>query len=1791
MDALLPSEVARLVLGYLQEQKCEEVAKLFLETSPHLQECRLVAQRGGRYGTKVCGLNLTEMLDKYCTANSIIQDKLNKVSDSEQIKNCNDIAEQLRYLLEGSRGHRFVVNINVPTQNSPSGSFGTTTLTSSSRKRQHSNSDRSKRIVKSLNNVLEKDSRASAEINCDTVEATLLESLPGNKSLAKQFRVENYTNNTINKSPNKLDSIQNVTKESRSHVFTSVGTQSDLNMMQNTHENQSNESILTNNLVQIPSKYSAGTSIEQPMSYCSTEVQTAPLDLLDTEHYINYEPFTNLSILTEALIHRRELAEQIAENINKSIIPIQESDHENSDANLSFLQGFDSAVKSAVETTDKVLEGLFNEMFTVANTNQNEDSNGKSDKKINDGVYIESGKAMDVKNNTDFISSKSVQQSKRPEVPLKQRLRSSSRSQTNLDEDEEDSNSLLDNQNEEAIRSIVANALANKQSSIAESSPLVTTENTTFSNVQQPEFVVPDEIPSIDNENIEPNKNANNSKPAKPRRNSRKPRTPKQKAAAVEAKAEEIKMQEQNVMTMPTLILCSENEVKPSPPLLPTKHDGYLPIAPKPPLTVNSTLPVLPDHPSVDAKAPKIFLRTVNVPRHLVKPAQFETSAAANQLIMQLKASPQKSNVTTSCSGSPIVVPIVITDEKQQQQRDSSQQRGIESITLYGDDSNSEVRVAAPAACMPVISLDESACNLAVSPGLSPFFKGNLIAELTTQISKDQPMTAQTKKLVENQKTTKVNDDEDEPEEQKQNNDKKYVEQSTIEKNIKVKINETTNPIIVITTSDTGKTVSSEKETNMIEPNFENVKLSADKNSKLISEVNENKVNGEIVCGANQCIINEKLIVIEKENKNEEKESSKVIKKSIAVKKDTKSEKKSIPENKDSETEKKLVSVKKDITPEEIPVLVQKDSKKDEKVNNESNIKYILRRADTIITKRTPKSLLKDRSKNNRLSLSTPRRRKNHVRALDFDERTPEHSVNKQKIPLSCIKPKSSVVQGLFQSPPFSGEISPVTLAESSAEPIAEPRPVKMHVAVPPIATRSPLPQLQGNWNKVAGIGMILGDSESSPEKSKSVLNLSTIVEEKEPQKCWDSDLRKIVGAVNEEDDQRPKSAKKCRKRNSIKSKTIEEPKSTKKNAYKTPMSDSVQELKITPPSAIINPRIGVPIKTSPELLARFRDLQTPCKVETADIPATPRVMFATPGGACLVKIGSGKEISIKDCVNTPDFPKTPCILLTPKIVEEEAHEKKSSPYYEPSEGTTLKKNVSNEKIVVQQITTVMIQNKNVMELQESKTIEMTKFGVIEENMAQKEIKKAESTSEDNSKDIIEEESLGETNASADTTNTDSDSDSDSDSNSTTSSSSSNSSSSDSSSCSSNVSSPTKSINISQHDNSTTESEVDSSQKVSSGFSRINREETICHDKNPSEKENPPPPSSSPKGIKEKSPQVQQLTSTISAIITNEKPISKLSAKPKIINIQTISAPIGISREELEEKRQRVMAKFKQNSNAKRPVTVKRVIAVKKVQVKQAAKIVKQPVVKKIKPSPKNKVPAVINQQAKPKNALESEKENTKTKVDQVKRDLFAPSDETEQRTTRSQTAKKNIDENPRLPGVLECLQLIPANKSAEEPLDQAVNGLSNSQTNTLEVSFVYDDSVPIKKRKRNYSSSELESEYAFTFPDEDEVLIMKVQPYEEIFKMAPKMVKKSPKKSPIKSKRKVVKCPLPVSSPMKKDKLQKRKSCKRKVSFIKEEKPVEKKMKAEEKTCLDPQALFKKIDVDKFLKTVHVSK
>lgn len=74
MESFLPSEIARLVYGYLEEEECPGAAQAFLETSIHLKECLAVAKKGRKFNTRIFGLNLVDILDLLTEAISFVKE-------------------------------------------------------------------------------------------------------------------------------------------------------------------------------------------------------------------------------------------------------------------------------------------------------------------------------------------------------------------------------------------------------------------------------------------------------------------------------------------------------------------------------------------------------------------------------------------------------------------------------------------------------------------------------------------------------------------------------------------------------------------------------------------------------------------------------------------------------------------------------------------------------------------------------------------------------------------------------------------------------------------------------------------------------------------------------------------------------------------------------------------------------------------------------------------------------------------------------------------------------------------------------------------------------------------------------------------------------------------------------------------------------------------------------------------------------------------------------------------------------------------------------------------------------------------------------------------------------------------------------------------------------------------------------------------------------------------------------------------------------------------------------------
>lgn len=187
--------------------------------------------------------------------------------------------------------------------------------------------------------------------------------------------------------------------------------------------------------------------------------------------------------------------------------------------------------------------------------------------------------------------------------------------------------------------------------------------------------------------------------------------------------------------------------------------------------------------------------------------------------------------------------------------------------------------------------------------------------------------------------------------------------------------------------------------------------------------------------------------------------------------------------------------------------------------SNRTNVEQHLSKNTDIITKRTPKSLLQSRSKNHRLSLSTPRKRSGHVRALDFSTPIKATGSNKKAIgegnaqlsSTSTKRLKSVCRTSLFRSP---------SLSHTSTQKQKSPMKVCQSYRIP-IATRSPAPKLMGGWDKCNGVGVIIGEVSPHGSTSASCSSFEDRTVQHKSSKApivesWDADLRKSVQLKDE---------------------------------------------------------------------------------------------------------------------------------------------------------------------------------------------------------------------------------------------------------------------------------------------------------------------------------------------------------------------------------------------------------------------------------------------------------------------------------------------------------------------------------------------------------------------------------------------------------------------------------------------------------------------------------------------------
>ncbi|CAI6361731.1 unnamed protein product [Macrosiphum euphorbiae] len=94
MELLMPSEVARLVYGYLRNEKNEDTAECFLKSSPCLTECYQMCKTNRNFNIKVNGFNLHDIFDVFGTMCSMIQERIPEAFESKTL------IEKLQYLLD-----------------------------------------------------------------------------------------------------------------------------------------------------------------------------------------------------------------------------------------------------------------------------------------------------------------------------------------------------------------------------------------------------------------------------------------------------------------------------------------------------------------------------------------------------------------------------------------------------------------------------------------------------------------------------------------------------------------------------------------------------------------------------------------------------------------------------------------------------------------------------------------------------------------------------------------------------------------------------------------------------------------------------------------------------------------------------------------------------------------------------------------------------------------------------------------------------------------------------------------------------------------------------------------------------------------------------------------------------------------------------------------------------------------------------------------------------------------------------------------------------------------------------------------------------------------------------------------------------------------------------------------------------------------------------------------------------------------------------------------------------------
>lgn len=324
----------------------------------------------------------------------------------------------------------------------------------------------------------------------------------------------------------------------------------------------------------------------------------------------------------------------------------------------------------------------------------------------------------------------------------------------------------------------------------------------------------------------------------------------------------------------------------------------------------------------------------------------------------------------------------------------------------------------------------------------------------------------------------------------------------------------------------------------------------------------------------------------------------------------------------------------------------------------------------------TPTVIVKKNSK--RLSLSTPRR-KSHIRALEFE--TPPKSGNGKKksrtspkVKVEEVKVKNKNVRNtLFKSPDLDTSFktptclvpekvpavsNEVNTASGTTEEITE----KITEAIT-LPTRSPSTHTTDTWENVTGMGCLLGDAKNLENKPKV-------------KKSWDSDLRDFITAAgtttSDADNNDKKRTRKPKKAQKDDKKCNKKPSTSPKKCKTPQVLPSPSKLSLTAKRntySISGNEEGSPVRSLFEEL----DFVTPFKDTDSVRPAEE-----TPLTKLFRENVNGLDIDL-NTINTPIFPPTPSIIITPDV--EDSLSMAGTYYYSPLKDGTKEKTAKVESV------------------------------------------------------------------------------------------------------------------------------------------------------------------------------------------------------------------------------------------------------------------------------------------------------------------------------------------------------------------------------------------------------------------------------------------------------------------------------------------------------------------------------